>query len=358
MLQLFYTILAFYLQPGLILAFGLSFLFLAVPRSKGLEGYRMARHMMAGSYLTFFAALMFEAFTFSFSTPPVLQQLLILTVGCLQATLFTFALTTLVDVHFFSWHRVGHELLVILLPALTALLVFFFAAPRLAVWAFALLALLYGCKLVGYVVLFRSRYHDYEQRMAAYFSDDERTRLLWVRRSFFAALAIGILALPSALFPSLATSLVFTLAILVYYTLFALRFLNYPSIFTRIAEALQTPPISQPSHEGEEQLMEQLADLMTRQRLYTRPDLTIDDVAILVGRPHRTVSATINACKGTNFKGWVNAYRVEEAVRLIQQGYLHHHTTDALATEVGFANRISFYRVFKHTTGQSPTDHR
>ena len=79
-------------------------------------------------------------------------------------------------------------------------------------------------------------------------------------------------------------------------------------------------------------------------------------VAVLAGESYRTISTAINACKDTNFKGWVNGYRVQEASRLISGGYLTDHTTDALAAAVGFSNRTNFYRVFKKTTGKSPTD--
>lgn len=48
--------------------------------------------------------------------------------------------------------------------------------------------------------------------------------------------------------------------------------------------------------------------------------------------------------------------RVDEAVRLVSDGWLDTHTIDALATECGFANRVSFYRAFKQQKGVSPTE--
>ena len=100
--------------------------------------------------------------------------------------------------------------------------------------------------------------------------------------------------------------------------------------------------------------MERLDALMMSQRLYANPSLTIEDVAVQAGESHRAVSAAINRCRETNFKNWVNGYRIDEAVGLIRDGYLKQYTTDALARQVGFANRINFYRVFKKFTGHSP----
>lgn len=236
--------------------------------------------------------------------------------------------------------------------------------------------------------LFRRHYRDYERRMADYFSDDERRRLLWVSHSFYAALAIGILALLYALCPTTLTSLLFTLVIAVYYAVFAIRFINYAFMFQQIETAItidsptpQSQPRPLPCREGSKMsssstlntiyslpsqgaveggsaalglLMSRLSALMASERLYAKPDLTIEEVAVLVGESHRTVSAAINSTMGLNYKTWVNIYRVEEAQRLIRDGYLNGHTIDALAEAVGFANRISFYRNFKKHTGQSP----
>jgi len=48
--------------------------------------------------------------------------------------------------------------------------------------------------------------------MAGYFSGDEWERLRWVRRSFYTAFSIGILALLYALRPSVLTNLLFNAA--------------------------------------------------------------------------------------------------------------------------------------------------
>jgi AraC-like DNA-binding protein len=239
----------------------------------------------------------------------------------------------------------------------------------------------YVCKIGGYVALFFNHYHRYEQRMADYFSDDEHRRLQWVRRSVFMALVVGVLALFYAFFsswPSLSMilSVVFTLVMTTYYAVFAIRFVNYAFSFQQIEAAMLDEPMP-PTVSGKTEthasagsslapsspcntaprLMGKLDDLMAEKRLYAKPDLTIEELAVLAGESHRTVSAAINSCRKTNFKAWVNAYRIGEAQRLIGEGFLENYTTDALAKAVGFANRISFYRVFKKATGHSPSEY-
>ena len=237
--------------------------------------------------------------------------------------------------------------------------------------AFLVLTVFYAFLLAGYVLQFNRRYHDYERRMADYFSDDERERLYWVLRSFYSALAIGVLALLYTTYPCELTSLVFTVVLAVYYSIFGIRFINYVFTFRQIETALSadsevdegeglsdssTSNASPMPAVDDGKLFERLTALMLSQRLYAKPDLTIEDVAVQVGESYRAVSAAINSHENTNFKGWVNMFRIGEAERLIRDGFLNNHTTDSLANAVGFANRISFYRVFKKATGYSPTD--
>lgn len=375
MIELIHNILTSYALPGLVLGFGLGFLFITVPDKKGLRGYKMARRMMGCSYIICFIFLVIEIISLSLAASSVLQQLLMITIGIFQAFLFTFALTTLIDVNFFTWRRFIREMVVILLPAMAAFMVFFFCSAQFGFIAFLLLALFYLIKLVWYVIHFRNRYHDYERQMSNYFSDDEPHRLEWVNWSFFTALTIGVLAFFYSLFPSVVASLIFTIVMGVYYTVFGIRFINYAFTFYQIETAMvdsttednvgtglsdtvaegvvanQTPKVI------DQLLMDKLSSLMEEQRLYIKPDLTIEEVAVLAGVPYRAVSATINRCKGITFKSWINSFRIEEAVRLIKNGYLKHQTIEALAQTVGFANRISFYRVFKSITGHSPTEY-
>lgn len=377
MLTLFNDILSTYALPGIVLGFALCFFFIRIPPCEGLRGYSMARRMMGWCYIALFAALVAEGVSVKMSSPTLLLQLIMVTIGILQAFLFTFALTTLTDVQFFTWRRFVRESVAVVLPALAAFAVYAFSEHASlsivspATVAFLVLSVFYAFLLASYVLHFNRRYHDYERRMADYFSDDERERLFWVLRSFYSALAIGVLALLYATYPCELTSLVFSLVLAVYYSIFGIRFINYVFTFHQIEAALSAdstiaesnapadgdaPVASTTPSDADNQLFERLTALMLSQRLYAKHDLTIEDVAVQVGESYRAVSAAINNHENTNFKGWVNMFRINEAERLIRDGFLNNHTTDSLANAVGFANRVSFYRVFKKATGYSPTD--
>lgn len=355
------SLLSTYILPGLVLAFGLVFFLLNIPSREGLKGYRMARRMMGCSYLLFFVALLAEGFLLPSSTHQsgLFQQLIIITIGILQAFFFTFALTTLIDVHFLQKPRLLRETLVVILPCLAAFVAAVIVPSSFLIPLF--LTIFYCAKLVDYAIRFFRRYRDYENRMSNFYSDDERKRLEWVRNSFFASLTVGVLALLYSFSPtSLPVALLFTLGVAAYYAVFAIRFLNYTFTFQQMETALtDTPrPVVAAADDQRYELMQRLDRLMTTQQLYLKSDLTIEEVAVKVGESYRTVSTTINNSQGDagNFKSWVNSFRIGEAIRLIRDGYLSQHTTDALAEACGFSNRINFYRVFKKQTGKSPTD--
>ncbi len=364
------------MTPGLILAFGLCFLFITVPTHSSLASYRMARTMMGCSYIVFFIALVAEAVSVSLDTSPEFLQIIMISIALLQAFLFTFALITLLDVNFFTRKRFITEAVIVVGAVALAFLAFSICSEKLGFMVFLILSVFYFYKLVEYVARFMKTYRDYERKMSNFFSDDEKQRLQWVKRFFFEALAIGILALLYSFFPTIITGLMFTVIMGVYYTIFGIRFINYAFFFKHIETAMtdeipvvvndDTKRLTPGSDEGQVDktvsdadwlLMERLDSILADNRLYNKPYLTIEDLAVKAGVSYRLVSATINKCKGVTFKRWINTYRVEEALHLIEGGYLTQHTIEALAQTVGFTNRVNFYRVFKSITGHSPTDY-
>ena len=156
------------------------------------------------------------------------------------------------------------------------------------------------------------------------------------------------------------------------YDVFAIRFINYVDIFPKIKEPLRdtvceaTEPVEVPTDPSSDMmvvptdddllLMQEIERLMQEQALFKATDLSIANLAALCGKSHRVVSMAINHCQGVNFKTYINEYRVAEAARLIETGWLKHHTLDALALETGFTGRVNLYRAFKRKMGVSPTD--
>ncbi|WP_299960887.1 AraC family transcriptional regulator [uncultured Roseobacter sp.] len=94
---------------------------------------------------------------------------------------------------------------------------------------------------------------------------------------------------------------------------------------------------------------------MRDERLYRDANLTLPRLSQHIGASPNYVSQTLNERLGVSFFEYVNRWRVDEAVELVTQGNLN---ILAIAYEVGFNSRSSFYTAFKARTGQTPTSLR
>jgi AraC-like DNA-binding protein len=122
----------------------------------------------------------------------------------------------------------------------------------------------------------------------------------------------------------------------------------------------KTEPITDESDEDNdlqspEELISRLTEVMVAKKLYLNTGLSILDVARELSTNRTYLSKAINNHLKTNFPGFVNDYRIKEAISLILSGYATDHTIEALASSSGFANRNVFSAAFKKNTGVVPS---
>lgn len=110
--------------------------------------------------------------------------------------------------------------------------------------------------------------------------------------------------------------------------------------------------------EYDREIMKQLLQIMETDKLYKRDNITLDSLAKHLGYARSYISRAINRCEGHNFYAFINEYRVKEVIRLLSQPSTSAMTVDEIATESGFNDRITLYRVFKKNTGLSLTEFR
>lgn len=80
---------------------------------------------------------------------------------------------------------------------------------------------------------------------------------------------------------------------------------------------------------------------------------SINDLCSQTNLKRYQITTVLNEVMGTKFHGYINEYRIREAIRILETDNKN-YTIDAVADMVGFHSRSSFYACFKSYTGQSP----
>jgi YesN/AraC family two-component response regulator len=88
---------------------------------------------------------------------------------------------------------------------------------------------------------------------------------------------------------------------------------------------------------------------------YTNPDLTVNTIAREVGVLPAKVTRILQNKKQCSYKQYLNAIRLKEAKRLLQE--TDRNITD-IAYKVGYRNVTHFNRIFKQMEGISPRSYR
>jgi AraC-like DNA-binding protein len=363
MISELYNTFSIIVTASLLLLFGLLFLFISIPERPLLHSYRKARWMMTGCYL-FFAFINGVEYVFRDTAGDniPLTQTVTLAIAFSQSFLFTWTLIALLNVRWMERRRFCRELTLVGTCIAALFAVWSLCPPAVFGPVFCGFLLLYAAQLLRYTRLFVSNYRLFGQQMDNYFSGSEAGRLRWVAFSFFAALAVGVLALLPAVFMSDFNALLFTVVpVWFFYTFFGIRFLNYAFRFHTFETAVEhEPPPPDAPDAGEPSPAGAAAYASLGIKLeqwvasgqFVRQGITIDMLAAELYTNRSYLSAYINKFRGQTFREWINGLRIEEAKRML----LRHPSLNMqeIALRTGFANRSNFGRQFLRQTGLSP----
>lgn len=101
-----------------------------------------------------------------------------------------------------------------------------------------------------------------------------------------------------------------------------------------------------------------LNQLMEEKKLFTNPELTIEQLAGCLHTSRHLLSQVLNQRLGQSFYEYVNKLRVAEAKRLLLDEKRQNQKIASLAYDAGFNSLSTFNDVFKKTTGLTPSQFR
>lgn len=125
------------------------------------------------------------------------------------------------------------------------------------------------------------------------------------------------------------------------------------------AASTRRPPSTAPPGSSDDPLVERLHSLVTTERVYLDPDVTVAGFARLMGASEPVTRRLINEELGHgHFRGFLNAYRVEEAKRRLADPARSGEKIASIALDSGFASLASFNRAFRAAEDRTPSAYR
>lgn len=110
------------------------------------------------------------------------------------------------------------------------------------------------------------------------------------------------------------------------------------------------------SEELKELILQKIIALMENDKLYTNPQLVVDDIADQIQTNKKYISQVINEKLNKNFYQFVNEYRVNHAIFCLTEQKYRNYTFEAIGDMAGFNSRSSLISSFKKVTGKTPSD--
>jgi len=217
--------------------------------------------------------------------------------------------------------------------------------------------------MIVYAGVAYRHYQRYQQQIYAELSFAEAVAYRWIASFLVALLVIMVLRILALVFlPSWGSFGRW----FPYYTAFgATTYYIALAGYTNMVRSLARAPLRERLQEEVGTVKEaapedlshwkpKLVALMTEEKLYENPTLTLSDVAGVLGINRRQVSTIINQEFGQNFNDFINSYRVAAVKAKFARGDHQQFTILSIALGCGFNSKTTFNRVFKKHTARTP----
>lgn len=332
---------------------------LAVPRGSHWGKLSQTRWFLVATY----AVLALSGFYKVSLGQQVQSPMVLLCVASCQALLFTYSSSVLIAPGVFSPRRLTAVLLCIVLGmTLLALSHAFLPGLYAVLWPVALVA--YVVQLVVHTHMFGRLARRTQANLESYYDENVTSRLYPVKRMFYSALGIGILALGATVLPITPWQYNgFVIAYTLYYLYVAIMVMNYSvygHFFMQAADydAARQPEVTLGEAVGSLVMPELKAavDSWVEHRGYLEIDTGTDLIAQGMGVTRQQLAAYMRAEYGTTFRSWRMRLRLQYAQQLIVSG------GDVKLSQVyekaGFTDRSNFHKEFCKFSGMTPQAYR
>lgn len=350
---------------------GVVLILLPIPEKPFLNKYKLSSRLLGLVYVIFASITTYILFVGIGKYQTEFFRFSATFISCIQALIFSFALISILNPHFSK--RITTMYFVhasVILLFLSAYLVFNrFEKDEVlsSIKAISshrenpltnirlLFIIFYIYQFLHYFIIFQKSIIKYNKNIENYYSETGKVKLHWIRFAFYSSCTVGMAALIFQIIPSLWFDIFFSGALIVFYIVFAVNFINYNRIFHILEPALeQNLLLDTENHYAQKKSNWPIyRQRVLEKKIYLHEGITLVEMADFLNISRTTLSTLINIEENQSFNQWINQLRINEAKRLM-------HTNPNfsfldIAYKTGFSEQSNFSREFKQITGETPS---
>lgn len=125
-----------------------------------------------------------------------------------------------------------------------------------------------------------------------------------------------------------------------------------------VCEIKTKEPLLKIANEVGDDYCRTLQEYMLEKRPYLQENCSIQSVAEQTGIPLHHLSNILNQRFAKNFPDFINEYRINEAMRILDSKQSEKMTLESIGYECGFGSKSSFNKAFKKLTDSTPSAYR
>lgn len=141
----------------------------------------------------------------------------------------------------------------------------------------------------------------------------------------------------------------------IWYFFFSFRFPEFTQKAVREARLVRSDSVTIDLNDANA-VLARLDVLMSVDKIYVDDELSLDKTAELLGITPHQLSRYVNEKMGLNFRGYINAYRIRDAKKILLD--CPEKSVLEIAFMTGFNSKSSFNSVFMKSEGITPSEYR
>lgn len=339
--------------------FGLSTLFLSIPKEKGIEFYKNAR-IALGTGLCAIAIYSIIRMIIGEDISSYVEFWLLVTFTLIHSWCTYGCLLFLMEVPRYKYTSFFIDGIIPAGIMVICGLVGIFR-PELQDIMTIVFGCIFGIKCLRMFLICINEYRKCQKELDNYY--DQGPDIRWIRNLIFLSIIMSGATIISFYIHTAPVLFTYYASIPIIYGYIVYRVLEF---MPKKIEAIRAKNISISKKEEEKETAEKAKDLSEKmgpkveqwveEKLFCQAELTIKDVAMQMGTNQSYLSTYLNKHLNTTFQVWLNRLRIEESKLILKSG--EKISIEEVGARVGIPQSYNFSRWFKVITDMTPYQFR